>query len=183
MLKTSCAVAGHAYRLAADPANTALERDQPRSFSGRAHHGHPDHERPGAALQVNCSFVLRLSVVNSMSGGDMVCLCVSVSVALSVCVGVCQLMPDSACCPLAYMENSAALGTHEEQPMCARPGVPVSCRTAMQAYAVQSIHNITTEQISPVLVQLATTGPEVHAGAQSLLQLHAVSNNAFVAKP
>lgn len=35
------------------------------------------------------------------------------------------------------------------------------CRTAMQAYAVQSIHDIIREQISPVLVQLATSGPEV----------------------
>ena len=61
----------------------------------------------------------------------------------------------------ANMVDSTALGTHEEQSVFARLGVPVSCRTAMQAYAVQSIHNITTEQISPVLVQLATTGPEV----------------------
>ena len=88
MSKTCCAVAGHAYRLAADPANTALERDQPRSFSGRTHHGHPDHEQPGAALQVKCSFVLWLSVINGISGGDVVCIFVYVSVCACVCVGV-----------------------------------------------------------------------------------------------
>lgn len=33
----------------------------------------------------------------------------------------------------------------------------------MQAYAVQSIHSIIKAQVSPVLVQLATTGPQVRA--------------------
>ena len=37
----------------------------------------------------------------------------------------------------------------------------MSCRTALQAYAIDVIHSLVEEQISPVLVRLATTGPQV----------------------
>lgn len=37
----------------------------------------------------------------------------------------------------------------------------VECRTALQAYVIDVIHSLVDEQISPVLVRLATTGPQV----------------------
>lgn len=37
------------------------------------------------------------------------------------------------------------------------------CRTALQAYVIDVIHSLVEEQISPVLVRLATTGPQVRA--------------------
>ena len=35
------------------------------------------------------------------------------------------------------------------------------CRTALQVYVLDVIHSLVEEQISPVLVRLATTGPQV----------------------
>ena len=37
----------------------------------------------------------------------------------------------------------------------------VECRTALQASVIDVIHSLVDEQISPVLVRLATTGPQV----------------------
>lgn len=37
----------------------------------------------------------------------------------------------------------------------------VECRTALQAHVIDVIHSLVDEQISPVLVRLATTGPQV----------------------
>ena len=37
----------------------------------------------------------------------------------------------------------------------------VECRTALRAYVIDVIHSLVDEQISPVLVRLATTGPQV----------------------
>lgn len=39
--------------------------------------------------------------------------------------------------------------------------VTYTCRTALQAYVTDVIHSLVEEQISPVLVRLATTGPQV----------------------
>lgn len=41
--------------------------------------------------------------------------------------------------------------------------VTYTCRTALQAYVIDVIHSLVEEQISPVLVRLATTGPQVRA--------------------
>ena len=35
------------------------------------------------------------------------------------------------------------------------------CRTAVQAFIIDTIHTLVEEKISPVLVRLATTGPQV----------------------
>jgi hypothetical protein len=49
-------------------------------------------------------------------------------------------------CPYRCAENDAH--TH-------------GCRTAVQAFIIDTIHTLVEEKISPVLVQLATTGPQV----------------------
>ena len=41
------------------------------------------------------------------------------------------------------------------------------CRTALQAYVIDVIHSLVEEQISPVLVCLATTGPQVRTSPPS----------------
>lgn len=41
--------------------------------------------------------------------------------------------------------------------------VTYTCRTALQAHVIDVIHSLVEEQISPVLVRLATTGPQVCA--------------------
>ena len=49
-------------------------------------------------------------------------------------------------CPFGYAENDAYI---------------CGCRTAVQAFIIDTIHTLVEEKISPVLVQLATTGPQV----------------------
>ncbi len=49
-------------------------------------------------------------------------------------------------CPYRYAENDARM---------------YGCRTAVQAFIIDTIHTLVEEKISPVLVRLATTGPQV----------------------
>lgn len=49
-------------------------------------------------------------------------------------------------CPYRHAENDAQI---------------CGCRTAVQAFVIDTIHTLVEEKISPVLVQLATTGPQV----------------------
>ncbi len=49
-------------------------------------------------------------------------------------------------CPYSYAENDAYI---------------YGCRTAVQAFIIDTIHTLVEEKISPVLVRLATTGPQV----------------------
>lgn len=62
-------------------------------------------------------------------------------------------------CTTGHQENCRANGDSDLQ--LDVHTVKCICRTALQAYVIDVIHSLVEEQISPVLVRLATTGPQV----------------------